>query len=70
MKQASGSIHAFFVRSAERYMLVGSLLLLFVLLVIEQIWPFMGCYIWIFVAFGIIGLVALWLDWRVTREKL
>lgn len=25
---------------------------------------------WIFVAFGIIGLVALWLDWRVTREKL
>lgn len=23
---------------------------------------------WIFVIFGVIGLVALWLDWRVTRE--
>jgi len=23
---------------------------------------------WIFVVFGVIGLVALWLDWRVTRE--
>ena len=25
---------------------------------------------WIFVVFGVIGLGALWLDWRVTREKL
>lgn|GEM_PF-1950896 len=25
---------------------------------------------WIFVVFGVIGLVALWLDWRVTRERL
>lgn len=25
---------------------------------------------WTFVVFGVIGLVALWLDWRVTRDKL
>lgn len=60
IKQASGSIHAFFVRSAERYMLVGSLLLLFVLLVVEHIWPFMGCYIWIFVAFALYNLLLAW----------
>jgi hypothetical protein len=33
-------------------------------------WAFAMIGHWVFVWFGVIWLVALWLDWRITRERL